>query len=153
MRRRSEPIQRLIAAVAVLASVIATDAIAQPRQAAPLAGAWILETAPHKVSGCVIRGAATATPARGGAFDVRIQVKESCPGGGAFTADEQCRAVVSAPRVTMSCTVVRAVPDNYNADSFQLEWRGRDLMVGRLVDTGFWDEPVTWRRAAPAMVS
>ena len=93
------------------------------------------------------------TPAASDAFDVWIHIKEVCPQGGDFTADEQCHAMVARDGVAMGCSVVRATPQTYNADTFQLVQRSGDVMVGRLVDTGLWDEPVTWRRAAPAQVS
>ncbi len=133
----------------------ATDGVAEPRrQTAPsIAGAWRVETAPHRLTACVVRGAATVTAGQGGGFDVRIQVKETCPQGDDTIADEQCRADVSDERVVVHCTLVRATTDTYIADGFQLVRRGDDMMVGRLVDAGIWNEPVTWRRAAPALVS
>jgi hypothetical protein len=135
------------------AGAAAGDALAQPRTPSSFAGAWVLETAPHRVTACVIRGDATVTPAADDAYDVRIRVSERCPRGTDFTAEERCTATSTPPRVLVRCVVVRADPDTYNPDTFALEWRGADVMVGRLADDAAWNEPVTWRRAAPALVS
>ncbi len=156
MRRRSDLTRAALAgAAAILALAAATPAPAQPRRNPPtsIAGAWRIETAPHHRSGCVIRGDAAITQAAANAYEVALNVEESCPDGDAFDADEHCRAIVSGARVAMSCVVVRAGDTGYIADSFALDMRGDDLMIGRLVDAGSWNEPVTWRRRAAAMVS
>ncbi len=118
-----------------------------------LAGAWLMEAGPHRVTGCVIRGDASIAAGADGAYAVRLEVRETCPDGDVLTALERCVARVAQPRVAIRCTVEHAGASGYLADSFRLEPRGPDLMVGRLTDSGHWDEPVTWRRAAPALLS
>ena len=142
----------LLATVAWLA-LAGAPAVAEQTGQHPLAGAWRMEAGPHRASGCIIRGDATITPGANGGYAVGLDVRETCPDGGVFTALERCVAGVTQPRVAIRCTVERAGASGYLADSFTLEPRGSDLMVGRLTDAGHWDEPVTWRRAAPALLS
>lgn len=126
--------------------------LAQPRPVS-IAGAWRLETAPHHETGCVIVGDARITAGGAGRYSVLVDMVETCPGDIKFTATERCPATVTGQRVAMACTVLRMGELGYLADTFSLELRGYDVMVGRLVDTGHWNEPVTWRRAAPALTS
>jgi hypothetical protein len=133
-------------AAAIVLFCLATGAQAQ---AADLAGGWAFETSPHRESGCVIRGEALMRERpQPGAFDVQMRAAEHCPDGNIYRAEERCVARRQARAVHVTCTLVRADPDSYLADQFSLTIESADLMHGRLVDYGYWDEPVRWRRAS-----
>lgn len=144
---------RALLATATWLVVAGASAVAQQPAHYALAGDWRMETGPHRVTGCIIKGVARIAAGADSAYAVRLDVRETCPAGDVFTALERCIGRVAHPQVTIHCTVERAGATGYLADSFTLEARGPDLMVGRLTDAGHWDEPVTWRRAAPALLS
>lgn len=148
MRRRSK-------LIAIAALVLATGAVAhaQPRSAPSIEGAWRLETGPHPSSGCVIRGDAVVSRARDGKHAVQIDVTQFCGDDAPYKARERCEATVAAARVRMNCVVVSSETGGYQPDSFDLTQTTPGVMTGRLVDTGVWNVPVTWRRPSAALVS
>jgi hypothetical protein len=132
---------------------VAAPACAEPR-ISDLAGRWALETAPHHESGCVIRGGAHAAPEAGGAkLRLDMNVTAECPNGGVWHARETCEGALSGGMLYIACTLVSANPPTYVADKFALDKLSATLMAGRLYDDVWWNEPVQWRRLAPALVS
>jgi hypothetical protein len=148
MRLRSERIALIAAAVLGVGAA----AYAQPRSVS-LEGAWRFETSPHPVSGCVLRGDALVAPARGGRHTVQIDVTQHCGSEVPYKARERCEATTAGGRVTMTCVVVSSETGGYQPDSFDLAPGAAGVMTGRLVDTGVWNVPVTWRRPSAALVS
>jgi hypothetical protein len=117
-----------------------------------LTGAWVFETAPHQATGCIITGELTAVR-EGNELEIAMTARDTCPGGDAVNAIEQCRAAFDRDALRVSCVLVSAETDTYVADQFQLEAVTPTLMSGRLWDAGIWNAPVTWRRPASPMVS
>lgn len=148
MRRRSERLLIAVGAVLALAGV----AHAQPRGGA-IEGAWRFETGPHPSSGCILRGDAVVGAVRSGKQIVQIDVTQHCGSDEPYKARERCEATQAGSRVRISCVVVSSETGGYQPDSFDLTQGSPDLMTGRLVDTGVWNVPVTWRRPSAALVS
>lgn len=138
-------------ALGLAAWAVAASAAAGPPVGA-LAGAWVFETEPHGVSGCVIRGEAAAR-AFGPALAIEIRAHETCPGGAEWRAVQSCRGEQRGEALEVRCVLVSAEPDNYVADQFDLVVESGDRMRGRLADGALWDVAVTWRRPRAPLVS
>lgn len=142
----------------IVAAVLGVSAAAhaQPRAAdirGDIQGAWRFETGPHPSSGCVLRGDAVIGPARNGKHVVQIEVTQHCGADTPYKARERCEATTTVAAVRMTCVVVSSETGGYQPDSFDLAPGAPGVMTGRLVDTGVWNVPVTWRRSSAALVS
>jgi hypothetical protein len=141
----------LLAAAAALLCFAPAGAHAQ---APNIVGTWAFETDIHPESGCILRGEALVRAgARAGEFDVSLRATEQCPDGGIWRAEEACQGRRSDRALQIICTLIRAEPDNYIPDHFNLTIESGSSMSGRLIDFGAWNEPVRWRRASGALVS
>jgi len=138
--------------LAAFAIAVSTPIAAESVSLGALAGNWVIETAPHQNSGCVIRGDAVARVERG-ALAIALNAHETCPDGTDARAVEQCRGNLSAQTLQVRCVLQRSTSDTYIADHFVLTVVGSNAMVGRLVDGRAWNEPATWRRPSAPMIS
>jgi hypothetical protein len=141
---------RVLALVAACLLLAPTTARAQ---AAPdIAGEWVMDAPLDPDDGCVITGnARLSVGANAAAVSARLSVRETCPGGGEWRAQQQCVGSRNADKLWLDCTIVSASPDTYVDDDFALRIHSGDLMDGLLLSSR--RGRATWRRPSAPRIS